>query len=100
MQIEESISYHNFRFGYHSNIKHEENCVLLLGGALQSMNSWNNYLQRSGENFDSIICDLPGTGESDVLPHDYPIEFLAAGYLCVVYSRWQPASAASSRSYK
>jgi pimeloyl-ACP methyl ester carboxylesterase len=77
MQAEKSTSFHNFRYAYRTNIEHKEHCVLLLGGALQSMNSWNNYLQRYGEHFDSVICDLPGMGESDLLPHDYPIEFLA-----------------------
>lgn len=72
-----SIEYRGFRYFYKTFGDITEPCVLILGGALQSLNAWDNYVQRFTGLFSVIVCDLPGMGESDTLPHSYPIEFLA-----------------------
>lgn len=71
-----SIDYRGFRYFYKTSGDITEPCVLILGGALQSLNAWDNYVQRFAGLFNVIVCDLPGMGESDTLPHSYPIEFL------------------------
>jgi pimeloyl-ACP methyl ester carboxylesterase len=77
MHVEHDIEYRGFRYRYRLYDNAQSDWVIILGGALQSLNSWNRYADGYQPLFNVAVCDLPGMGESDVLPHGYPIEFLS-----------------------
>lgn len=77
MVIENEINYMGFNYAYRMASDHKDNCILILGGALQNISSWNRFFEIYKNDFDVIVCDLPGMGKSDVLPYTYPMEFLA-----------------------
>jgi pimeloyl-ACP methyl ester carboxylesterase len=60
---------------------HRENAkppTLILCGAFQNFQSWNSYVKVFLERGKSVILlALPGTGESEPVPPEYSIEFLA-----------------------
>lgn len=77
MYTERDVEYAGFRYRYRRHDNAKPQWIVILGGALQSLNSWNRYADGFQAMFNVVVCDLPGMGESDVLPSAYPIEFLA-----------------------
>ncbi len=51
--------------------------LLLLGGAFQSMESWRPFASHFEQYTLVMVADLPGAGDSDVLPRRYGLDFLA-----------------------
>lgn len=51
--------------------------VLFVSGAFQSMASWKKFAEHFARFTTVILCDLPGTGASDVLPSGYRLDYLA-----------------------
>ena len=51
--------------------------VLLVGGAFQSMDSMRRFAEFFLQRTSVILVDLPGSGESDLLPPEYGAAFLA-----------------------
>ncbi|MGU3489170.1 alpha/beta fold hydrolase [Enterobacter bugandensis] len=76
MIIEQKINYMGFGYTYRISMNSNDNCILILGGALQRIASWDRFFDIYKEQFDVLVCDLPGMGDSDVLPSTYPMEFL------------------------
>lgn len=72
-----SLQYQGFRYYYKFTGGVDDPCMVIIGGVLQSLNAWDQYIDRYGEKFNVIVCDLPGMGESDTLPYHYGIDFLA-----------------------
>lgn len=59
--------------------------TLILCGAFQNFQSWNSYVKVFLARGKSVLLlSLPGTGESEPLPPEYGIDFLAASILQVV----------------
>lgn len=59
--------------------------TLILCGAFQNFQSWNSYVKVFLARGKSVVLlSLPGTGESEPLPPEYGIDFLAASILQVV----------------
>jgi pimeloyl-ACP methyl ester carboxylesterase len=52
--------------------------VLFIGGAFQSMASWRRFAAHFGRDRTVVRCDLPGSGEADILPSQFGLDFLAA----------------------
>jgi pimeloyl-ACP methyl ester carboxylesterase len=77
MPILGELDFRGFRYRYKLSDKPRGEWLVILGGALQSLNSWDNYLDYYNRTFRVVVCDLPGMGESDTLPRGYPMEFLA-----------------------
>lgn len=50
--------------------------ILLLSGAFQDKYSWKRYINAFCQNYRIILVDLPGAGESDILPYNYDLTFL------------------------
>lgn len=48
----------------------------ILSGALQDKNSWKHYVSAFCQDSRMILVDLPGAGDSDMLPHAYDLAFL------------------------
>jgi len=71
------LDFRGFHYRYKLGDKPQGEWMIILGGALQSLNSWDNYLDYYNRSFRVVVCDLPGMGESDTLPRGYPMEFLA-----------------------
>jgi len=69
-------------FNYYCIVQQSEfrkcNPIVVLGGAFQSMQSYNKHLEHYAQMSDVVLVDLPGTGKSDVLPHDFGIDFLVS----------------------
>ena len=63
--------------------------VFFVSGAFQSMGSWKKFAEHFAQSTTVILCDLPGTGSSEVLPYQFGLDFLAR--------RW-PKSCANSGS--
>ena len=51
--------------------------VVIVSGALQSMNGWRRYADHFSRFTTVALLDLPGCGRSDVLPWNYGLDFLA-----------------------
>ncbi len=51
--------------------------IVLVGGAFQHKSAWGRLESRLAEHASVVTVDLPGWGESDLLPSDYPMAFLA-----------------------
>ena len=77
MAILGELDFRGFHYRYKLGDKPQGEWMIILGGALQSLNSWDNYLDYYNRSFRVVVCDLPGMGESDTLPRGYPMEFLA-----------------------
>ncbi|MBK9190223.1 MAG: alpha/beta hydrolase [Crocinitomicaceae bacterium] len=73
------ISYREktIHFEYHPSEIRTENTTVLLGGVLQDMASWKNYIREFSKTNNVIVADLPGVGKSDVLDSRFDFEFLA-----------------------
>lgn len=54
-----------------------ETPLLLLGGAFQTMDTFQPLAERFAERTDVLLVDLPGAGESDHLPPEHGAGFLA-----------------------
>lgn len=69
-------------FNYYCIVQKSEfrkcNPIVVLGGAFQSMQSYNKHLEQYSQMSDVVLVDLPGTGKSDVLPHEFGIDFLVS----------------------
>jgi len=51
--------------------------VVIVSGALQSMDAWGRYAGHFSRLTSVALLDLPGCGRSDVLPWNYGLDFLA-----------------------
>ena len=60
--------------------------VLFLGGAFQSMASWNRFVRAFRPRRDVVLVDLPGSGSADLLPAAYGLDFLVGALEHLV--RW------------
>ncbi len=54
------------------------NPIVALSGAFQNMQSWNKYLEYYTQFSTVILVDVPGSGKSDILPHEYDLDFLVS----------------------
>ncbi|MCX7725224.1 MAG: alpha/beta hydrolase [Chitinispirillaceae bacterium] len=50
--------------------------LIFISGAFQSVNSLTKYIEAFSPEYRMMMLDLPGTGNSDVLPSNYGIDFL------------------------
>ena len=72
----------NFKgFNYNCLIKKSTknicNPIIMISGAFQDIKSWNKFIEKYTALSTVIIVDLPGTGDSDLLPYKYDFEFLS-----------------------
>jgi len=51
--------------------------VVIVSGALQSLDAWQRYAEHFGRFTTVVVSDLPGCGRSDVLPWTHGLDFLA-----------------------
>lgn len=51
--------------------------VVIVSGALQSMDAWGRYARHFSRFATVALLDLPGCGRSDMLPWNYGLDFLA-----------------------
>jgi pimeloyl-ACP methyl ester carboxylesterase len=51
--------------------------VFFISGAFQTMDSWKHFTRHFEEKTHTLVADLPGTGEADVLPRERDLDFLA-----------------------
>jgi pimeloyl-ACP methyl ester carboxylesterase len=58
--------------------------VFFVSGAFQSMGSWRKFADHFGQFTTVVLCDLPGTGGSDVLPAACGLDFLATAMRVVL----------------
>jgi len=58
--------------------------VFFVSGAFQSMGSWKKFAEHFSRFTTVILCDLPGTGRSDMLPFHYGLDFLAEAMIEVL----------------
>jgi len=81
-KVPEEYQFNFEGFNYYCTIQKSEfkkcNPIVVLGGAFQNMQSWSKHLEYYVQLADVVLVDLPGTGKSDILPHEYSIEFLAS----------------------
>jgi pimeloyl-ACP methyl ester carboxylesterase len=67
-----------FRYFYRVYKSEEERIhpIFFLGGAFQSMGSWEKFVTYFHDKTTVILMDLPGVGKADILPKDYGLDFL------------------------
>ena len=74
------LNYLGFSYGYRTVCPPEPDCgkppVMLLSGAFQDKNSWKKYTSCFCQDYRVILVDLPGAGESDLLPCGYDLAYL------------------------
>jgi len=74
-----SLTIDGFRYGYRKcGVGTVRTPIFFVSGAFQSMKSWRKFERYfNRRQIPVILADLPGTGDADVLPEEYDIEFLA-----------------------
>ncbi len=60
--------------------------VFFLNGAFQTMDSWGRFMNHYRLSRTVILCDLPGTGESDELPATFGLDFFGRALRLVLDS--------------
>ncbi len=75
----ETITYKNHNISYELIECHQKTHIttVLLGGVLQDMASWKNYVKEFSLFNNVLVVDLPGIGVSNILEHTYGFDFLA-----------------------
>lgn len=67
-------------FRYYSRVLEceKESCqpILFLGGAFQSMDSWDKFISHFQGKTTLILADLPGVGKADLLTAEFGLDFL------------------------
>lgn len=51
--------------------------IVFISGAFQDMNSWKRYSEHFATKAKVILIDLPGTGQAELLPWQYGLDFLS-----------------------
>ncbi len=80
--VSEDRLIHYLGFNYYYRIIHSamrpkgRPPILLLSGAFQDKNSWKKYITAFCQDCRIILVDLPGAGDSDLLPYTYDLAFL------------------------
>lgn len=64
----------NYSYKYISNSKAKGNPIFIINGAFQSMRSWSHLVSLLKDRHAIILADLPGWGQSDLLPSMYDFD--------------------------
>ena len=64
----------NYSYKYIKNINGKSNPIFIINGAFQSMRSWTPIVSALKDKYSIILVDLPGWGNSDLLPSIYEFE--------------------------
>lgn len=51
--------------------------TFFISGAFQNMDSWKRFANAFSDQTTVILADLPGTGKSDIVEDDVPLEFFS-----------------------
>jgi pimeloyl-ACP methyl ester carboxylesterase len=73
--------------------------VFFLNGAFQTMDSWGRFMNHYRLSRTVILCDLPGTGQSDELPATVGLDFLARTVRLVLDTAGVPQTHLFGASY-
>ncbi|MCC7033884.1 MAG: alpha/beta hydrolase [Acidobacteria bacterium] len=74
-----ALEYGGFRYACHVRAHPSPaRPVLFIGGAFQSMASWRRFADHFAPHRTVVLCDLPGSGDADILPSRFGLDFLAA----------------------
>ena len=73
--------------------------VFFLNGAFQTMDSWGRFVDHYRRSRTVILCDLPGTGESDELPAAFGLDFFGRALRLVLESAGVPQTHLFGASY-
>ncbi len=95
------LSLDGFRYSYRVYPNPESNLapVVMLGGIFQSVATWTKYIEYINLFAPVILVDPPGSGDSDPLPVDYGVDFLAAALLKVLTTEGVPRANVIAYSY-
>lgn len=75
---EEVIDFHGFKCTYRLFGRLTAQPTLFcISGAFQTMSSWGVLAARMETQTQVLLADLPGSGQADLLPHQYGLDFLA-----------------------
>ncbi len=75
----EELNYKGYKYysEYVPNSKQLYSPLFIIGGALQKLGSFKPFIKYFS-NYSSVICiDAPGSGDSDVVPASYDLDFIA-----------------------
>ncbi len=84
---ENNLSLAGFRYSYrfYTHPSFTASPVFFISGAFQNMKSWKNHADYFyARRVPVILADLPGTGDSDPLPAEYGLDFLAQAVRLVI----------------
>lgn len=96
------LDHKGFRFRYLASQNSNPNTppAFFVSGAFQNMQSWNKfatYFMNSG--VPVILAELPGTGDADLLPLDYGLDYLADALKLILDDLGCPRVSLISASY-
>lgn len=72
-----SLSGFNYRCQISGRRTRVRTPILFLSGAFQTMRSWERFESVFGRQTQVLLVDLPGAGDSDILPSRYGLDFLS-----------------------
>jgi len=72
------IDFHGFKCRYRlQGHRTDQPPMFCISGAFQTMSSWSMLAARMSAHTQVLLADLPGSGQADLLPHRYGLDFLA-----------------------
>lgn len=64
-----------YNYTVHYSARPQRTPMMFLCGAFQSKHSWNRFIKYFSQVCDVIVVELPGNGESDLLPASFGVEY-------------------------